>query len=108
MANGAEQQPAPVKRPRRRLFQFGLRFLLLFVAVVAVLLGISVHQAKVQADAVARVRALGGFVLYNYKEESLADRPHGIVEPWWRKWIRKYLGVDYAWTVNVASLRSTR
>ena len=54
-------------KPVRRWYQFSLRTLLLVMTVFAVWLGIKIHQARQQKQAVAAIEKLGGTVYYDYQ-----------------------------------------
>lgn len=76
--------------PWRRLAQYRLRTLLIFMAVCAVLfalLGWWSHKARQQRASVAAIRARGGGVRYDFEMTSR-------LPPHWPKWLVDALGVE--------------
>jgi len=84
---------SPVSRPWLRFLRFSVRGLIVLVLVIGVWLGWIVRQARVQGDAVAAINKAGGLALYDFDRRIQ-------VSPWnkfsgWKKWIGKYIGIDY-------------
>ena len=85
----------PMNRPekrKRRWLQFSLRTLLVAVAVLAVLLGLTTDRARRQRAAVRRTRELGGDIRYEYENQK-GGQPPGP------EWLRRLLGDEYFLTV---------
>ena len=86
----------PSTKSRRFRFQYSLRTLLLFVTLASVFMawfGAKFRTACQQRDAAAAVRALGGFVVYDYEERATrSGTPEIDPGP---AWVRKLLGIDY-------------
>jgi hypothetical protein len=81
---------------KRRWFQFGLRTLLIFVALASCGLGwggFKLQQARQQQDAVAAIEQLGGDVVYDYEADSLGNAVPGMTPPC-PAWVRALLGDD--------------
>src|SRR3569623_2568747 len=57
----------------RRWFQYSLRSFLILLTVSAVWLGVVVHRAAEQREAVKVIQALGGVVYYDFQEKP---NPH--------------------------------
>jgi hypothetical protein len=86
--------PAITSPPRRRL-RFGLRTLLISVAVMAVVFG-WVARARQQRDAVAALRASipGVFLLYNFQAAESGRGLRSLAPDRFER-VRRWLGVDY-------------
>ena len=81
---------------RRRFFQVSLRTLLILTTLVAIALGILTrvhHRVQEQKIAVARIKALGGQVVYDY-EEGKPSAKQKRAPPGW-PWLRKLVGDEY-------------
>jgi hypothetical protein len=81
---------------RRRFFQISIRTLLLLTTLIAVALGILArvnHRVQEQKIAVARIKAIGGQVLYNYEEGKSPARQTRTPPGW--PWLRKLVGDEY-------------
>ena len=88
-------------------FQFSIRSLMLFVAVVAVVCSwftVKMQGAARQREVVKAVEKGGGRVVYDYHlnaEGNLIAFPKtGIPEPSGPGWLRNLLGVDFFWDVK--------
>ena len=91
----AEADPLP-KRNRRR-FQFSLRTLLIFTAIVAIpcaWLGRKVEQKRKEREAVAAITKLGGFVRYDFEFDK-SGRALPNAEPPGANWLRNLLGENF-------------
>ena len=78
---------------QRRWLRFSLRGLFVIVTVIAIWMGISVHQIRTQRDAVRQIQAAGGTVMYDYHEVSprtvsTAGKPRGP------EWLRNLAGPE--------------
>jgi biotin transporter BioY len=86
-------------------FQFSLRSLLVLPLVVALVCGwlaTEIKRAKRQREAVAAIRALGGFAIYDYLVAETANRPPQSPGP---EWARRILGTDFfADVIDVRSM----
>lgn len=94
-----EDRPKP---RRRRLLQFSLRSLLIFVLLVSIgmsWLGVKLERARRQREAVRVVRAAGGYAWYDYEWE---DR---FAEPPVPGWLRGLVGDDFFDVVAVTVWR---
>jgi len=70
------EHAVPVARAKlRRVFRFSLRTLLIAVTAFGVWLGVKLHQAREQRAAVKEIRALGGWVHYDYQRQFCSARP---------------------------------
>jgi hypothetical protein len=63
---------------KRRHLQFGLRTLFLMTTVFAVWLGIHMHRARKQKDAVKAIRDFGGWVHYDYQEATVGSQSFDV------------------------------
>ena len=93
----AAASPAPARPWRSRLaLRFSLRTFLAAITIFCILLGWRLHRAKQQRDAVAAIRAAGGWVHYDYERldymSGIADRE---AEPWEPAWLLALLGIDF-------------
>ena len=57
-------------KPKRRWFQFSVRFLLLLTAAVAVWLGFTMKRVRDKEEAVRAIHDLGGTVRYDYQYDA--------------------------------------
>lgn len=70
------QKAAPPRRAARfRWLRFSLRTMFILVTIFAAWLGLKVHQARRQQAAVAGIRALGGWVHYDYQFVDAKPNP---------------------------------
>jgi hypothetical protein len=115
----APQQQAP-RKPKRRFFRFGLKAMLLFIAIVAVWLGIATNRADRQRRAVEAISELGGEFAYDYQKVRTSEHPllsrfpnEGFpeymfwndVEPPGPEWLRNVVGDHYFITPLRLSVR---
>jgi len=108
MPNTPDRQ-TPAKMPRRRLYQFSLRALLIFVTLAGCgfgWLGWRIREAREQQAAVAAIQKLGGYVTYDYQipysgTYELRTEPRAPV------WLRAVLGDDFFRTVKAVSFYGT-
>lgn len=89
----------PARRFRwRRLFRFGLRTMIIFTTAVAIWLGVWLHKARQQREAVAKLEDVGAVVgYYNEKEDRYNDRFKEINHDgpkYWPAWLVEALGID--------------
>jgi hypothetical protein len=91
------------KRPPVRLT---VRTLMIFVLVFAAGLGLVVHRAQVQRDAVAAIERAGGVVVYEWQMSSVGTKlaVDRKANPPWPKWLVKLMGVDYFGHVKIVAL----
>ena len=91
------------------LFRVTLRAMLVLVAVLCVLLAWKTHQVRQQRKALARVRELGGAVVYDYQYHYVSTKP--IIEcdarPPGPRWLRDLIGVDYFMSPHFVYLQTT-
>jgi hypothetical protein len=90
-------QPAVPAKPRRRRFRFGLRTLLIFVALAGCALGwlgVKVREARRQEADVAAILKLGGSVEYDCDEDGQGNRVQNPVPPG-PAWLQAVLGDDF-------------
>jgi len=90
--NGSDSGLETPKQSRRPGFQFSLRFLIVFTAVVgcAGVLASSMYRARFERSVANRAQGAGGRVLFDYQHENgayIADR-----EPPGPKWLRDLFG----------------
>jgi hypothetical protein len=96
----------PPKR-KRRWFQFSLRTVMIFTALVAVVcgwLGSKIERKREERDAVKAIEALGGVVIYDFQwvdYEFVSDAP-----PPGPAWLRSLLGDEFFGAVDFVALRS--
>jgi hypothetical protein len=82
--------------PKRRLFRFSLRTLLILVAMTCVgfgWLGFKMRQAARQRIVVDAIRESGGIVWYDYHDFGVTFNPNA--EPPESAWLRKFLGDNF-------------
>ncbi|NQU24226.1 MAG: hypothetical protein HQ567_23335 [Candidatus Nealsonbacteria bacterium] len=82
----------------RLRFQFSVRSLLLFVAVVAVVcswFAVKMQEARRQKEAVAAIEKGEGSVFYDYEFDANGNFLPGTPEPPGPPWLRNLLGVDF-------------
>jgi len=84
--------PAPGAK-WKRVFRFSLRALLIAVTAFGVWLGIKLHEAREQRAAVKEIRALGGWVHYDYQIAGGSFVPQG--QPWPPQWLLSIFGEDF-------------
>ncbi len=72
---------------------------MLVVLAVASCLGWWLHRARVQRQAVAAIRAAGGWTTYEW------DVPGDPQTPGWRRWVAEHVDVDLTSYVSQVSLR---
>lgn len=65
---------------KRRFFQFGLRTLFLLTTIFAVWLGIHIHRARKQKEAVKAIRDFGGWVYYDFQETPTGSGKFDILD----------------------------
>jgi hypothetical protein len=83
----------PVKH-RRRWYQFGLRTLLIAIALSGIWLGVITNRANRQRRVVELITKTEGYVAYEYDtdEDGCLD---GRAVPPGPEWLRRLIGVDY-------------
>ena len=96
--------PSPKRRPRR-LLQFSLRSLLVFVLLVSIglsWLGVKLERARRQREAVRAVEKAGGLVWYDYEFDAKGD----YVPQAQPSWLLELCGRDFFFDVlEVSALR---
>ena len=83
-------------KPRRRWHQFSLRTLLIVVLVLSLpssWLGVKLHEARKQREAVGAILEAGGTVLYEYQFDE-SGKFVAQAEPPTPAWLRSLLGDD--------------
>jgi hypothetical protein len=84
-----------LRRPRFGL-RFSLRAFLGGVTLFCILLAWQLHRAKQQKEAVAGIRAAGGWVHYDYERpDSLTASIDPEARPWEPKWLLALVGIDF-------------
>ena len=89
---------------KRRWFQFSLRSFLLLLTIFGVWLGLHVRSAKRQADAVAAIKAHGGWVYYDFQYDLATGGVDQNAESWVPAWLPSRLGDDLFHDVEAISL----
>jgi hypothetical protein len=88
-----------VSRPWRRFLRFSVRGMIVLVLVIGAGLGLFVHEAHVQRDAVAAIKKAGGSVSYDWAWKDGTSVPGG--KPWAPRWLVDLVGVDYFGHVTI-------
>lgn len=83
----------PPQKRWRNYLRLSLRALIVLVLVIGGSLGWVVHSARVQRDAVAAIRDLGGTVSYDWERKDGRSVPNG--KPWAPRWLLDRVGIDY-------------
>jgi internalin A len=96
-------------KPRRRRLAVSVRTLMLLVLLACAALGWRVNRAHTQRRAVARIKAAGGSVKYDYEvggdyPPKWAVRTKGEPVPWGPAWLRKWIGDEYFQEVTKVDL----
>jgi hypothetical protein len=104
---------ATTPKPRRGRFAVSVRTLMLLVLLACLALGWRVNRAQTQRRAVARIKAAGGSVKYDYEvggeyPPKWAVRTKGEPVPWGPAWLRKWIGDEYFQEVTIVSLGGDR
>jgi hypothetical protein len=100
-----------IKRLERRHLRLSLRGLIVVVLVIGLALGHFVRRVRIQAEAVAAVRKLGGSVLYDWQfdgKQYRYEKGTGAAlktVPWWPGWLVDRLGDDYFGAVTEVYFR---
>lgn len=77
-------------KPRRRLFQFSLRSLLVLLTIGCLWLGWKTERVREQRETVQAIEALGGFVRYDWEcYPASSEAPPGPV------WLRRMIGDEF-------------
>jgi hypothetical protein len=87
-------------KPRRRWLRFSLRTFLLVLTSLCIWLGVKVHQARRQKEAVVALKPLGMWFYYAHQKDEAC--PHGINpghELGVPKWLDELAGYDFFRTV---------
>jgi hypothetical protein len=96
-AAGTHGDSATRPRPPRRFgLRFSLRTFLAAITLMCVLLAWQLHKAKEQREAVAAIRAAGGWVHYDYEliDVRLA-KTDPQARPWEPEWLLALVGIDF-------------
>ena len=72
--------------------RFRLSTVLLLVLLIATWIGMLVHDVRVQREAVSTVKALGGWVAYDWQRQNGYYFPEK--KPWAPEWLVRFVGVD--------------
>ena len=91
------------------LLRVTLLAMLVLVAVLSVLMAWKTNQVRQQRKAIARVRELGGAVVYDYQYHYVSTKPiieYGAMPPGPR-WLRDLVGVDYFSSPHFVYLQTT-
>jgi hypothetical protein len=110
----------PVRRPWWHRVRFSLRGLMIAIAILCGWLGWSIHQARVQREAVAAIEMAGGKVMYDWHWQWKKGQPtaYGVAHwrwtrgqpipresTWWPEWLVSRIGIDYLFKVNYVEMR---
>lgn len=91
--------------PNRRWFQFSLRSLLVLFTVFGVWLGLHIRSARRQQQAVAAIKAYGGWVYYDFQKYNTRT---GAFDPkaetWAPRWLVSRSGLDLFHDVEAVNL----
>jgi hypothetical protein len=87
---------------KRRRFRVSLRVVMLLVLVIGLWMGYRVNKARKQREAVAAVKAYGGWVHYDW--EFVNGNLARNTQPRVPKWFRKLLGDEYFQEIAQVSL----
>jgi hypothetical protein len=98
MSLSMEAQKGP--RRTRRFLRFSLRALLIVVAICSVWLGIAFHRAREQARAVAGIKAVPGYVFYDFQVDAAEGIDPSATSDV-PSWLLDSLGVDFFHNVTV-------
>src|SRR4051794_8859262 len=83
----------PNRHPWRRYLRLSLRSLLIVILVFGGWLGLMVHYAHVQREAVAAIERVGGEVWYDWQFKNGRFITNGT--PRVPKWLVDRIGIDY-------------
>jgi internalin A len=86
-------QSKAVSRPWRRYLRFSVRGLIVTVFLLGGSLGWITRSARIQRNAGAAIRAVGGYVSYDSELRKATVTPAG--RAWTRQWLMDFVGVDY-------------
>jgi hypothetical protein len=86
-------QPKPVYRPWRRILRFSIRGLIVLVLLIGSWFGWIVRSARIQRDAIAVLKRVGGVVVYD--SGTTTNPIPQITRPWAPKYVLDFLGIDY-------------
>lgn len=85
--------------------RFSLRTFLAVVTVFCIVLAWQLHRARQQRQAVAAIRAAGGWVYYDFQQ---AGPPPGKIDaaarPWEPAWLIRLVGLDFFHDVTVVNM----
>jgi hypothetical protein len=95
-------QTRPAARPWHRRLRFSIRALVIFVLLIGGGLGWLVRSVRIQREAVATIKRLNGYVLYDWQWKNGRTIESG--EPWAPGWLVDTFGVDYFGNVAKADL----
>jgi Leucine Rich repeat len=92
--------------PRRRFgLRFSLRAFLGGVTIFCIVLAWQLHRAKQQREAVAGIRAAGGWVYYDYQRPNpRAATTDPNAQPWEPKWLLALVGIDFFHSVEEVNM----
>ncbi len=79
------------ERPRRRFWALSLRGLMILVVIVGGLLGWQARRISIQRWAAARIKAVGGTVIYDFEVDADGNYRTNP-EPWAPAWLRRIAG----------------
>ena len=97
MSTVSPSEPAKTGRRRFRLpLRFSLRAFLAAVTIFCIALAWQLHRAKLQREAVAAIRAAGGWVHYDYQHPSYPTyQIDAAARPWEPAWLLALVGTDF-------------
>ena len=99
---GMSGEPQRTRFSWRRYVRFRLRALIVLVLCISCGLGVLVHEARVQREAVAAIERTGGTVYYNWTWNH--DRFIPPSKPWAPRRLIDFVGIDYFGHVTAVRL----
>lgn len=105
MSSAAVNSPPAARRTFRLPLRFSLRTFLAAVTIFCVVLSWRLHRARLQRDAVAGIRAAGGWVYYDYHQfDAATGKLKAAAQPWEPAWLLGLVGSDFFHDVTVVNM----
>ena len=86
-------QSEPISRPWRRFLRFSVRGLIVLVLVIGGWLGWIVRSARIQREAVAAIKSIGGIVTYDWELKNENGIPRAQTPA--PRWLADLIEIDY-------------